>query len=76
MVAFSGVLTLFQLSHFVAASPFQALCGYPPSILAININERANTSPSAYWAKERTTIVSSFKDHLQQAQNRMKLYAY
>lgn len=52
-------------------TPFQALYGYQPPMLSGVMAEGSTND----WIKERATIVSSLKENLRKAQQRMKHYA-
>jgi len=56
-------------------TPFEAVYGYaPPSLLSYVLGTSANLAVDSQL-KDRTTIINLLKEHLQQAQNRMKVQA-
>ncbi|KAL0326250.1 UNVERIFIED_CONTAM: Transposon Ty3-G Gag-Pol polyprotein [Sesamum radiatum] len=56
-------------------TPFQALYGYPPHQLSIGPYMQNHHSEVEELMQERAKVVQLLKENLQQAQQRMKLYA-
>lgn len=61
--------TTLKVSHF------QALYGYSPPMLPIDVIRGAQHDSQLAWLKDRQRLLFQLRDNLHQAQNRMKHYA-
>jgi hypothetical protein len=56
-------------------TPFEALYGYPPPSLLSYVPGTSANLPVDLQLRDRTKVITLLKEHLQQAQNRMKVQA-